>query len=354
MQSPFGSADALVFCWLAFFNYPEYLGETEMILKEITTRGLLSDELMYKAAYWPRKSKKFFERLTRCGRFDNIRLSRFTEVRSDNPSQQFAALCIKFGENKYFVAFRGTDPSFLGWYESFSLACRYPVPSQSKAAEYLENCMRGHENAEFYVGGISKGGNVAVYAAACMDNELQSRIKKVYDFDGPGFAYGLKELHGFESISDKVVKIVPKSSFVGMLFNDGMNYLITDSSAISLLQHNPFSWKIKGQDFCYRKKRTRFSARLEKAVNDWINSIGEQEREKFIIIVRNALDTLDTDDFNVFFKSLHRQIPALYRQYKKLGEEDRKFFAESLGQLVKRMLRGKKALSAETDSGKKQ
>ena len=57
------------------------------------------------------------------------------------------------------------------------------------------------------------------------------------------------------------------------------------------------------------------------------------ERERVIEMVYSALNTLDAEDFSKFFKTIYRQIPALFVIYKRLKEDDKKFFNEKFGRL---------------------
>lgn len=130
LESPFNRVDALVLCWLAYFNFPQIdYGKNGITLAELPRSGLLPDREMYAAAYWFGKSRKLFKLLTSSRRFKDIALCNFKEQRDKVEEKQFAAICLKLENAKYFVAFRGTDPSFLGWKESLNLAWRFPVPS---------------------------------------------------------------------------------------------------------------------------------------------------------------------------------------------------------------------------------
>lgn len=336
------SVDALILCWLAYFCYPEYVRGDGATLGEMKSMGLLPEDEMFGAAYRVRASKKLFSNLADNPRFSGIRLSDYVQISDEKQWEQFAAVTARLADGSCFVAFRGTDPSFVGWKESFSLAYRFPLPSQRDAAEYLAAQMKKSGGAKFFVGGHSKGGNLAIYAAANADDDLKGRICRVYCFDGPDFPQGTLCGRELEKIADRVVKIVPKSSFVGMLFGDGRQARVVDSGAASVLQHDPFTWKIKAGDFVYKSRMTRSSQRLAMGVNAWICSIEVPDRQRFVSLVCGALDGLDTSDFNVFFRTLHRQIPALYRQYKRLNADDRAFVARHFRSLRRLVLSGGK------------
>ena len=333
-QSPFNRVDAVILCWVSYYTFPDYLkGETSVALKDFDNHGLLPDKRMYAEAFNPRKRKKLFRLLEKNPRYENLEFCDYRDERDETQEKQFAAVSIKISENKYFVAFRGTDPSFTGWKEDFNLACQYPVPSQKSAAEYLKTQMRKFPDAEFYCGGHSKGGNIAVYSAVYSDKELQNRIISVFNFDGPGFINDVYSELGYENISDKIIKIVPQSSFVGMLLETRECYEIVKSRNLSILQHDPFSWTIKDDDYVYLKDRSKFSIRLEKAINKWLKEIPVPERTRMIKMVYGAITALGMRDINEFNRTLYKQIPALYKRYKNLGQEDKIFFDEKIARL---------------------
>lgn len=340
-ESPFNRVDALVLCWLAYFNFPQIdYSKNGVALGELPKVGLLPDRKMYAAAYWFGKSKKLFKFLISSRRFKNVALCNFTEDRDEIEEKQFAAVCLKLEEGKYFVAFRGTDPSFLGWKESLNLAWRFPLSSQEQALNYLEENMKEHCGA-FCVGGHSKGGNFAVYAAINAQKQFQDRIVSVFNFDGPEFIEDIYSGKRYENIADKIYKIVPNSSFVGMLFDRRRKFEIIRSKNLSLLQHDPFSWAVEDNHFILAERRTHFSVRLERALNNCLSDMSVCDRKRLIELIYGALKTLKTDDFNVFFRTIYIQVPKLYIRYRRLKKDDRRFFNQTLKSLKCRLIKYK-------------
>lgn len=331
---PFNRTDALILSWASYFCYPECVKGEEGVTIEGVAGVKLPDEEMYAEAFLPQKSKKLFRVLTAGARFKDLRLSHYRQERDESLVKQFAAVCIELDRDEYFLSFRGTDPSFCGWKEDFNMACRFPVPFQQEALEYTQTLMKKYPRGKFYLGGHSKGGNAAVYAAMQLSGELQERVVTVYNFDGPGFLFHDDVEEGFESIKHKIVKIIPQASFVGMLFETSDHFCVIKSRTLSVLQHNPFSWYLAGDDFCPSKKRTKTSVKIESVINKWILELPLEERERFIEIIYNALNALNIRDFNVFFKTIHKQIPALYREYKRLSADDKRFFDGKIKRLV--------------------
>ncbi len=67
------------------------------------------------------------------------------------------------------------------------------------------------------VGGHSKGGNLAEYAALTAAPEVQQRIARLYNHDGPGFKAGLFTAADYEPLAGRMTKQVPADSMVGIL-----------------------------------------------------------------------------------------------------------------------------------------
>lgn len=339
-ESPFNRVDALVLCWLAYFNFPAMqAGGRGIPLGGLSPDKLLPPREMYSAAYCIRKSKKLFSALTESRRFRGIELCAFRQENDEADFKQFAALCLRLGEGGYFVAFRGTDPSFFGWREAVDLCWRFPIPSQTAAARFLVECMAAY-GGEFIVGGHSKGGNLAVYAAGNCAG-FGGRISKVFNFDGPGFRGGIYAGQCPPEGAERAEKIVPNSSFVGMLLYDGCGYGIVKSRNLSLLQHDPFSWVVRGNDFVRAEGRSHFSVRLERALNGTLDAMTSEERQKLVGLVFGALYKLKTRDFNVFFRTIPVQAAKLYVCYRRLDGEDRRFFNGVLRDFRRRLIGGK-------------
>ena len=119
-------------------------------------------------------------------RFGNLYISSFTDVYDEEDSIQFSAMTFSKEPDKgqAFVAFRGTDSTIAGWKEDFMMS--FMLTSSQKLAEaYLRKSLETFDTV--MTGGHSKGGNLAIYAAAVLPDELFDRIDHIYTNDGPGF-----------------------------------------------------------------------------------------------------------------------------------------------------------------------
>lgn len=331
-KSPFNDVDALILSWISYFVYPACVhGDFGVRAGDLTAKRLLTAKEMYAEAFNPKKSKKLFSFLQTNPRFQKVRLSRYVEKKKTD--ERFAALCIRLSADVYFLSFRGTDPSFVAWEEDFCLSLPSDIPSQKSAFKYALAFAEKYPRAKFYLGGHSKGGNLAVYAAGALPEKIKKRIIAVYSFDGPGFSSDIYQRPSYAAVADKIIKIVPRSSFVGMLF-ETREPLKADSGGISFWQHDPFLWRVENETFRFVPARTKSSVRLSYAVNRWILSMSDEDKKTFIFIVFRALHTLKIENFDDFFRALPRYAVALFSQYKQLVPQEKTFFSAALKKLI--------------------
>ena len=124
------------------------------------------------------------------------------------------------------------------------------TPGQLKAVSYVEQ-MLGEGGRPVRIGGHSKGGNLAVYAAVHCSNGLQDRILAVYSNDGPGFRRDIVESAAYQRVLPKIHTILPESSIVGMLLEHQEAYEVVRSSNSGIQQHDAMSWEVLGTSFVY-------------------------------------------------------------------------------------------------------
>ena len=130
-------------------------------------------------------------------RWRNLRVGAYVDEFDAETTKQFSACVFELGNGTLYVAFRGTDSSIVGWKEDFMMAFRRPVASQEAAACYLTE-LADHWAGPIMVGGHSKGGNLAVYAAANVPSEIQERVSNCavhLKFHWPCCEYGPLPIH---------------------------------------------------------------------------------------------------------------------------------------------------------------
>ena len=117
--------------------------------------------------------------------------------------------------------------------------------------------------------GHSKGGNLAVYAAAFCPAALQERIAAVYNNDGPGFDAEVIALPGYQRICARVQTFVPQSSIVGMLLEHEEAYTIIHSTGDGFGQHNLYTWEVLRDRFVTLETVTNGSQAMPRSSTSW-------------------------------------------------------------------------------------
>ncbi|MBQ4451012.1 MAG: DUF2974 domain-containing protein [Clostridia bacterium] len=266
---PFGPVDALVFSQLSYLGYE---GGTDLMPARLTSlRGHMS--------YGVRRgnNSKLFDLASSLPRYKNSIALMYVYDFSEKETLQFSAVSFLLEDGTAFVSFRGTDSTLVGWKEDFMLSFTTPVPAQIKAKEYLDRVSEALM-CPLRVGGHSKGGNLAVYAAAFCGEKTKDRIMEVYSNDGPGFEADIIATPEYQSVKARVNRFIPESSAVGILMEHDSNYTVVQSASRGFYQHDPFSWKTKQDGFVTSEKTSFSSDVLSESQRDWFRLLDDEER----------------------------------------------------------------------------
>lgn len=233
-------------------------------------------------------SADFLSMMAASSRFGKVKLSRFMERLDEQTGTDFCALHIELDDGTVYAAFRGTSDSLLGWREDFSMSFQL-MPAQKLAAEYLEQTLN-REDVRYRVGGHSKGGNLAVYAAMMLPEEKQARVMEVYSNDGPGLCPDFADMERYRAVSKKLTRIVPEFSVIGALFENEAPTKIVKSSISGLHQHDGVTWQIEGDHFCTVEKRSAACEYYNHIFDQWIESATMEQRKAFTKDLFDALE----------------------------------------------------------------
>lgn len=168
------------------------------------------------------------------------------------------------------------------------MSFRQVVPAQLLAEEYTRDVA-----AEYYLpmrlGGHSKGGNLAVFAAARTAPMVQSRILEVYNHDGPGFTSYLMGDPGYLAIVPRIKTFVPQSSIIGMLLEHEEPYSVIRSKSHGVMQHDPYTWEVVGRSFIPVPEITQGSVFLDATIKTWYAQMTDQERNQLVDVLYQVL-----------------------------------------------------------------
>lgn len=273
-KKPFNAVDALV---LSIFSYLNLPGIVSSGAQTITVAQTAKE---YFSPLHPHDDYPYYQHLlhlmSQATRFRQAKLSYFVNLVTKK--SQFSALKIRLADGTNFIAFRGTDNSLIGWKEDFEISF-HTTQAQKQACSYLTNIL-AHDRETYLLGGHSKGGNLAEFAALNLKPDLRGRISKIYTFDAPGIA---KEVEGNlpqKVLTQKLKRYVPEFSIIGRLFEpSAVKATIVASSRRGLTQHDAFSWEITGSHFITRSHRNPQARIYNQLLKDWIGDKTLPERE---------------------------------------------------------------------------
>lgn len=281
-QDGINVVDALIFSTITYINYPDCYDKARSF--EEAYEGwldLAADDQYRGLLIMKSKAEELAGLMSDADRYKNVRITRYVEISDDATEEQFSAMTFLLPSNKVFIAFRGTDSTLVGWKEDFNMAIVDGTPSQLAATEYVENTAKDYPDAQLMLGGHSKGGNLAVWAAAHMSKEIKSRTKLIFNFDAPGLSKAVSESDEYQSIKHKILSVVPHDSVVGMIMRNETP-LVVKCEGEGLLQHNPFNWDVSRNDFVYVDERTIVSRILEKGMRDIVEDLNPDEYSYWI------------------------------------------------------------------------
>lgn len=294
-EMPFNEVDALIFAELSYINFDLVLPDNRF---HPLSKLVINDrKAVYAGSVDATYNEKLVKLMIKSNRFKNLRLGFCKSHIDEKDYTQFFALTILFPDKTGYISLRGTDTSLLGWREDLTIMYQDDMPSQDMAKEYVDEVTKKFDG-NFYIGGHSKGGNLAIYAALKLDKKVQNRLIKVYSFDGPGFRYDVNHDPSFKRIENKINKYLTSNDMIGVVYNRITNPLIVYSQGILLGGHDPFRWRVNknGESFFYVAKRKKESENFEKGLMAWMTSLTDLDKELAV----NVLFRLLSDAQNIY------------------------------------------------------
>ncbi len=214
-------------------------------------------------------------------RFRDVQLAFYRNLFLPEEQTQFASVACLLPDGSAYLAFRGTDATLVGWKENFNMSFQDFVPAQQQAARYASD-FAAVCSAPLWLGGHSKGGNLAVFAAAKCAPAVQSRIRRVFNNDGPGFAEYLLNDPGYLAIVPKIRTFIPESSIIGLLLERGEDYRVIKSRQTGLMQHDPYSWEILAGDFIDGEDISPETRFVDQTIRRWLHDMSREERSRLV------------------------------------------------------------------------
>lgn len=341
-REPFCEVDNLLMSYLAYVRLDGIApapGEPPKPLREISEEffQIHSEEYLKKEKSLTRLAWKVMPKMAESARFKDARIRNYVNYISQENEVQFCAMEILLDDGTSFAAYRGTDDTIVGWKEDFAMVTG-EVPAQATAVEYL-NYVGNNCECKLRVGGHSKGGNLAVYAAAQCEPDIQKRILTVYNNDGPGFRQEFIDSPGLAAIQSKIMRIIPESSIVGLLLLHNVEPRIIKSSQAGAMQHDGMTWEVLGNRFVCVEEVGRASVLFDKTLKKWMAEIEESERGAFIDDLFSVLEAPGVETLTELQNGGLRSLKEMLAKIEDLRPESKK--------IVQQLMKGFLSTSTE-------
>jgi len=295
-QDPPNAVDALVFSAL---SYIRYAGRTETLPGEPLDLKTAAEEFFacddYESRCRVQKDLDLLHAAIRTERFGNTKITMYRDTLIPEQETQFAAMTFLLDDGSMFLAFRGTDNTLVGWKEDFNMTFQQTIPAQRLAVQYTRDVAMEYLRP-MYLGGHSKGGNLAVFAAARSAPMIRQRILEVYNHDGPGFTGYLMGDPGYLAMVPRIRTCIPQSSVIGMLLEHEEPYTVIRSKSVGLLQHDPYTWDVLGRSFIPMEEITESSQFMDATLKTWFAEMTSQERGQLVDVLYALLGSGGADN----------------------------------------------------------
>lgn len=341
IEKPLCEIDGLILAHLSYYVYDGVIPGLEEEKPAVTTEHIREnmDQKNFLSVTWEEaQNRELFYKILETRRFRSMKANFYVNAMDKEQALQFSAVTFLLGNGDIYIAFRGTDDALIGWKEDFCMAYRTPIEAQKRSVEYVEQVARKflrRKNARFYLGGHSKGGNLAVYAAMCCDSKLKHKIGRVYNYDGPGFRPDFMETLDYVSVKEKIIKFIPKESFVGMLMQDhdenSIEYILIESEKVGVQQHMPLSWCIENDSFVRAESNEPERKALYGRMNQWIYELGREKTESFLNELFSMVEVTEAQtlsDFRAPSPELLKKMKLVRNAYREMDEETKSILWE--------------------------
>ncbi len=329
-ERPFNDVDNLVLSELCYAEMEGIVptdGKERVTIKELNEGYLRCGYV----SHLVNNPKETLARAAASRRFRDIEVDNYVNNIDKDRQIQFAAVTFHLPDNSIYVAFRGTDNTIVGWREDFNFSFM-ETAGQQEAADYLDR-MATENQGMIRVGGHSKGGNLAVYAAAFSQKTIHQRIIQVYSNDGPGFNDAISKDGRYLDMVPKVKLIIPSFSIVGILLNNKSERTIVRSDATGPMQHSPLTWQVRAAEFETVDEQDPASVFLDETVSSWVASMDDREKMALVSSIFDSVEASGADTLQDIRLGRQKALFAIAKAVFKIDSTRRK----ELGIILKKL-----------------
>ena len=334
--SPFNEVDNIILAYLSYIDFEKLRQEwdgfcdlkglfqsfcEEHSLEEIKTAGQFTE-----------RAPLLLKEMMEGERFLDTKLGYYAVDFDRDQVKQFAALVFSLPDGTNYVSFRGTDETITGWKEDFLMSCQSETAGAKEAVDYFNKVAKALEG-EFILGGHSKGGNFAMYAAAFCESQHKERILKVYNNDGPGFRDEVIQTNEFQEMLPKILTVAPQSSIIGQLLSNPAEQRVIRSTAKGILQHDAMTWEAE-KDRLVPSELDELSHYAKTTLGSWLESMDDESRESLCTTAFSLIESTKSETFIEFSADLVKNTEIIWKEMGKLPEDKKKEIMDALANLM--------------------
>ena len=294
-SKPLNEVDNVIFSRLSYLDFSGFVGKT---LRETAERfPYTPEEETNKRNKAIVQTEDLLYLIGETDRFGEVLITDSEEIAGGSYETAFCAVTFKLPNDISYISYRGTDEQILSFYEDAELAYSFPVKAQLAALSYT-NRIFDTQGGSFYLGGHSKGGNLALFAYIFTKYENKDRVITVYNNDGPGFPKDLVGVLFTPQNCEKIINLAPDGSIVGRMLEEGGSFTIIKSNAVGIAQHNVFTWITDGDKFEKTERFNILSEYMEDTLTQSLDTVSRDDLRKIVesiykIAKRGGIKTLD-------------------------------------------------------------
>ena len=322
-EMPMTEVDSLALCLLSYLKFEGMVPDAMVNQPPVKLKDLEEHpafEKLFADVRFEKSNRALVNGMLKGKRFGELRLNCYANVIEEQWETQFSAVTFILDDGTVYIAYRGTDETIVGWKEDFNMTFLSPVPGQEMSVWYL-NTVANALPGPLYLGGHSKGGNLAVYSGMNCEPEIQDRIVRIYSLDGPGFRPEVLEKCGYDRIQDRVEKILPNSSMIGMLFESDMHFQVVKTKAFGLAQHDLFTWQVVANHLVNANDIYERRKQMDNTLNEWLLSLDEQQLQTFADTLYQVISASQTDNLIDFTAEWKKSMNGIISALKEVDEE---------------------------------
>jgi len=327
-QDKLNEVDALIFSLLSYAGLDDIFQVDKISMSELA--NMYDESSITKQGVIFKEVSPLLKVIASKERYKDVTVSDYVNILDKENTIQFTAVTFHLPDNTAVVSFMGTDSTVTGWKEDFKFSAGV-TNGQKESVRYLNNLFKNNDE-KIITAGHSKGANFAVYSASFSDSNIRNRIEKVYSFDGPGLPEILKEEENYKSMQNKIIRIVPDQSMIGMIFSESNEDIIVHSDTFLIFQHDPFSWEIEGNKFI-SKELSQFSVYFREILASWLSKMDDDDRNFFVDTIFSYFENTGADTFAQMRKSLWTTVSKMLQTQKEMDEDNKKEMSKLLSLL---------------------